>query len=111
MATTILCTVTNLTVKYPHGIQADDATQAALTGLVLDKAADEPAARAAQLTVVVPGDLRTEFPEGSEVSVTLAAAAAREAGAKPGAEAGHEGGVTTKTVTASVSHTQAKPAR
>ena len=75
---TIQCTVMTVAIKFPYGVQADDTTPAALTYLELAKAATETEARQAALTALLPGDLRSEFPEGSDVMVSVIAAAARE---------------------------------
>jgi len=81
--TTIHCTVMTVGITYPYGVQADDTTAAALTAIDLAKAATETSARQAALSALLPGDLRNEFPEGSDVVVTVTAVPAKAAGTGP----------------------------
>jgi hypothetical protein len=89
--TDIKCTVTNVAVKYPYGEQAQDDTQAALTAVAGEKAETETTAREASFAVLLPGDLRTEFPEGGEVTLSITGGTAGPLGGhKPeGAAASH----------------------
>jgi hypothetical protein len=94
--TDIKCTVTNVAVKFPYGVQAEEATEAALTAVAGEKAETETTAREATFAVLLPGDLRAQFPEGSEVTLVIT-------GGTVGPLAGH------KPESAAASHAQ--PAR
>jgi hypothetical protein len=100
------CTVTNVEVKFPYGVQAEDDTAAALTYLSLEKAETETVARAISCSCVLPGDLRQNFAAGQTVVLTVTGANGLPTRAAEGkAEAEHEQSGATRT-TVSVSKTK-----
>jgi hypothetical protein len=95
------CTVTNVEVKFPYGVQALEDTPAALTYLSLEKAETETVARAISCSCVLPGDLRQNFAAGQTVVLTVTGADGLPTRATEGQAEAEQSGTTQTTVSVS----------